>query len=320
MADTTRFALDATTCPGPGRPAWSASSPRPTTRAAAPASPCGPTKLRFASTGRSPPASATRVPADLRGRGRARDRLVHAPARGHRGRGRRATRSRPVVPRSQRPSSRRWPACTRRVGRHPDLAGREWLNRATPESDGFLVRAGGLVAARLPRALRGHPGARAPRPSAGSSPSSCPPICGLHTGPRTTSHGDFRLDNLLFQPGHPRPVVVDWQTAALGRSVPRRGVLHRRLPQHRGPAGPRGRPAGPLPRRAVPGRGARLLAGAAAARTPGWTASGASSWPSWRAMVVQRTERGDLMFLTSTTRHAQHALDVDAPALLLAAG
>jgi hypothetical protein len=26
------------------------------------------------------------------------------------------------------------------------------------------------------------------------------------------------------------------------------------------------------------------------------------------------------MFLTSTTRHAQHALDVDAPALLLAGG
>ena len=37
------------------------------------------------------------------------------------------------------------------------------------------------------------------------------------------------------------------------------------------------------------------------------------------SMVVQRTERGDLMFLTSATRHAQHALDVDAPALLLAA-
>ena len=38
------------------------------------------------------------------------------------------------------------------------------------------------------------------------------------------------------------------------------------------------------------------------------------------SMIVQRTERGDLMFLTSTTRHAQHALDLDAPALLLAAG
>jgi hypothetical protein len=38
------------------------------------------------------------------------------------------------------------------------------------------------------------------------------------------------------------------------------------------------------------------------------------------SMVVQRTERGDLMFLTSTSRHAQHALDVDAPALLLSSG
>ena len=37
------------------------------------------------------------------------------------------------------------------------------------------------------------------------------------------------------------------------------------------------------------------------------------------SMVVQRTERGDLMFLASASRHAQHALDVDAPALLLAA-
>jgi len=34
------------------------------------------------------------------------------------------------------------------------------------------------------------------------------------------------------------------------------------------------------------------------------------------SMVVQRTERGDLMFLTSTTRHAQHALDADALVLL----
>jgi hypothetical protein len=37
------------------------------------------------------------------------------------------------------------------------------------------------------------------------------------------------------------------------------------------------------------------------------------------SMVVQRTARGDLMFLTSSTRHAQHALDAEAPALLLGA-
>jgi len=35
--------------------------------------------------------------------------------------------------------------------------------------------------------------------------------------------------------------------------------------------------------------------------------------------VVQRTERGDLMFLTSTTRHAQHVLDTGALELLVAA-
>ena len=29
-------------------------------------------------------------------------------------------------------------------------------------------------------------------------------------------HGDFRLDNLLFDPGHTRISVVDWQTLAVG--------------------------------------------------------------------------------------------------------
>ena len=38
------------------------------------------------------------------------------------------------------------------------------------------------------------------------------------------------------------------------------------------------------------------------------------------SMVVQRTERGDLMFLTSATRHAQHALEVDAQEFLRPAG
>jgi hypothetical protein len=37
------------------------------------------------------------------------------------------------------------------------------------------------------------------------------------------------------------------------------------------------------------------------------------------SMVVQRTERGDLMFLTSAVRHAQHALDAGAADFLTAA-
>ena len=35
-------------------------------------------------------------------------------------------------------------------------------------------------------------------------------------GPRTIVHADFRLDNLLFTPGRPDPVVVDFQTITWG--------------------------------------------------------------------------------------------------------
>ena len=36
------------------------------------------------------------------------------------------------------------------------------------------------------------------------------------------------------------------------------------------------------------------------------------------SMLVERTERGDEMFMAMAHRHARHALDLDAPALLLA--
>jgi hypothetical protein len=36
------------------------------------------------------------------------------------------------------------------------------------------------------------------------------------------------------------------------------------------------------------------------------------------SMLVERTERGDEMFLTMAHRHARHALDLDAAALLTA--
>jgi aminoglycoside phosphotransferase (APT) family kinase protein len=139
----------------------------------------------------------------------------------------------------------------------------------------------------------------------------------LRAGPNTVSHGDFRLDNLLFQPAGARPVVVDWQTAAWGapasdvayfvggclsvedRRVHEQDLLvryHEAL-RHRGvDSYSLGDLKGDVRRNTFAGVLMAIVA----------------------SMVVQRTERGDLMFLTSTTRHAQHALDAGAPALLLA--
>ncbi len=200
----------------------------------------------------------------------------------------------------------------------PDLAGREWLNRATPESDGFLTA---LVASLLPGFLERYEDTLAPehRDVCRLFSEQLPAYLGLHTGPRTTSHGDFRLDNLLFQPGHPRPVVVDWQTAAWGGasldvayfiggclSIEDRRSHEADLLAHYHDALCRG--------------GVRDYSLEQLRRDTRLDSFGGVLMAIVAAMIVQRTERGDLMFLTSTTRHAQHALDVDAPALLLAAG
>jgi hypothetical protein len=195
-----------------------------------------------------------------------------------------------------------------------DLGALEWLHRATPESDALLIA---LVTSLLPGFLERYGDTLAPahRDVCIRFVEKMPAWLQLRSGPRTASHGDFRLDNLLFQPENARPVVVDWQTAAWGsasmdvayfvggclgvedrraheqdlvtryhEALCRRGVRDYTLGQLRADT-----------RRDI--FGGLLMAIVA-------------------SMVVQRTERGDLMFLTSTTRHAQHALDADALVLL----
>ena len=141
----------------------------------------------------------------------------------------------------------------------------------------------------------------------------------LHSGPRTASHGDFRLDNLLFQTGNPRPVVVDWQTVAwAGASLDVAYFVGGCLsPEDRRAHEPDllAHYHDALCRRGVRGYALEQLRADTRLDTFGGVLMAIVA-----SMVVQRTERGDLMFLTSTTRHAQHALDVDAPALLVAAG
>ena len=124
-------------------------------------------------------------------------------------------------------------------------------------------------------------------------------------GPRTVTHGDFRLDNLLLR--GTSVTVVDWQTCALGHGATDVAYF----------VG-----AGLLPevRREVEGD---LLA------AWGKGVGDDDPEPAYRlgtfaglvmavgaSMMVERTERGDAMFLAMAARHAQHALDLDADQLL----
>jgi hypothetical protein len=198
-----------------------------------------------------------------------------------------------------------------------ELEGLEWLNRSTAESDGFLV---GLVSSLLPGFLERYADALAPEHQEVCRlfAEHLPAYLRLRGGPRTASHGDFRLDNLLFQPDDPRPVVVDWQTAGwasasvdvayfiggcLSTEDRRAHELELLAQYHEA-----------LCRRGVRDYSLEQLRADARRDTfAGLLMAIVAS------MVVQRTERGDLMFLTSSSRHAQHALDVGAPALLLGA-
>jgi hypothetical protein len=199
----------------------------------------------------------------------------------------------------------------------PELERLEWLNRSTPESDGFLVA---LVSSLLPGFLERYADTLAPEHQALCRlfVDHLPDYLRLRAGPRTASHGDFRLDNLLFQPGAARPVVVDWQTvgwasASLDVAYFIGGCLSaedRRAHEPELLAGYHDA----LCRRGVRDYSLEQLRADARRDTFGGLLMAIVA-----SMVVQRTERGDLMFLTSTTRHAQHALDVDAPALLVGA-
>ncbi len=198
----------------------------------------------------------------------------------------------------------------------PQLAALEWLNRNSPDADEFLAA---MVSSLLPGFLERYADDLAPEHAE---------VCRLfvehirtwarlRVGPRTASHGDFRLDNLLFVAGDRRPVVVDWQTLSWAGasydvayfiggclSAEDRRVHEPDLLAHY--------------HQELTARGVQDYSLAQLRQDTRRDSFGGVLMAIVAAMVVQRTERGDLMFLTSTRRHAQHALDVDAPALLLA--
>jgi aminoglycoside/choline kinase family phosphotransferase len=133
------------------------------------------------------------------------------------------------------------------------------------------------------------------------------------TTPWTVTHGDYRLDNLLFDDGS--VAVVDWQTCAHGPAL---GDVAYFIG------------AGLLPddRRAHEQDLVRRYHDgivAAGVRNYDWD----RCWYDYRrgtwgglimaiaaSMLVERTERGDEMFMVMAHRHARHVLDLDAVRLL----
>jgi aminoglycoside/choline kinase family phosphotransferase len=133
------------------------------------------------------------------------------------------------------------------------------------------------------------------------------------TGAWTITHGDYRLDNLLFDPapGGVPVAVVDWQTCAHGPPLIDVAYFI-------------GAGLQPEARREVE---EQLVRG----YHDGLVASGVEDfdwdrcWWGYRrstwagllmavgaSMLVEQTDRGDQMFMVMADRHSRHALDLDA--------
>ncbi|HTZ88198.1 MAG TPA: phosphotransferase [Solirubrobacteraceae bacterium] len=140
--------------------------------------------------------------------------------------------------------------------------------------------------------------------------------------PQGLVHGDFRLDNLLFgAPGAAKPlVVVDWQTVGWGGAVTDATYFLG--------GGLRTDDRRAHERELLGSYHEALLAEGIDAETLPWELC----WEEYRRhafagvlmaiiapMLVERTPRGDEMFMTMLARHAQHALDLEAEELLPAA-
>ena len=192
-----------------------------------------------------------------------------------------------------------------------ELAALPWLNRSGPDAAALLTAALTDLYPRFRERFAAllEPGTLSliedflPNVSSYLAPSD---------EPRTIVHGDFRADNLLL--GATRPVVLDWQTAGLGAGTADLSYFLASSLQ----VAARRQYEETLVRRyhaALTSRGAVL--------------SWRDCWTGYRrhafsgivmdiiaAMMVQQTERGDAMFAAMARRHARHALDLDALALL----
>jgi hypothetical protein len=197
----------------------------------------------------------------------------------------------------------------------PDFAGHEWLNRQTPEQVATMT---GIVTMLAPMFLDRFGPLLVPehRALVERLVPRLASVMGGYDGPRTLSHGDFRLDNMLFRPGSRTPSVVDWQTAVWG--APASDVAYfiggSLLPDDRRAWSAELLDAylAALVANGVTGFDRAQLAEGVRRMSLGGVVMAFAS-----AVLVVQTERGDRMFAEIFARHAQHALDLDAEAVLV---
>lgn len=200
---------------------------------------------------------------------------------------------------------------------HRRLERLEWLHRNTEEKKGDLPA---LVRMLYPGFVERYADRLDPEVHALADRliADLDTFVSVRPGPWTVTHGDFRLDNLLFEDGGDGGgvgvYVVDWQTSVLGPGVSD-------LSYFLGSAFPAEQ------RRAHEEELVRLYQGhmAAAGVDLPWD----DLWAQYRrysfgglvmaiaaSMLVERTPRGDDMFMAMADRHGRHAIDLEAGALL----
>lgn len=195
------------------------------------------------------------------------------------------------------------------------LAHAEWLNRDSPINQalitqlwtGFAERYGAAIAPDHRTVCERLVGAFDDYLAAEGDPDR---VHGL-------VHGDYRLDNMLFgEPGADRPLtVVDWQTVTWGpaftdvayflgcalRTEQRRAHYDELLHAYHDALGPQASIDVDTVRDGVR---RQSFFGVMMAIVS--------------SMLVERTERGDEMFMTMLARHCDHVLDTDALGVLAA--
>ena len=195
----------------------------------------------------------------------------------------------------------------------PALAGAEWLNRESPLNQGLMAALYAGFADRY--ADRIAPEHRDVCERLVASLDAFVAQEASVRPPRGLVHGDYRLDNMLFgEAGADRPLtVVDWQTVTwgpaqtdvayfLGSALPvdrRREHYDDLLRAYHGALGPDSSLSLDDVREGV--RRQSFFGVIMAIVSP---------------MLVERTDRGDQMFMAMLERHCQHVIDTGALAIL----